>query len=193
MSRSTAENLSENIDPGESPLSLRQPCPICGNEMEVTFTPITIPYFGDAISVRSTCECGYRHSDVMIVSDSKASKFELEISSCEDLSIRVIRSTTGRIEIPELGIEIKPGPAAESFISNVEGVLSRIQEVLRMTRDWAVKEGDDERLAEIDRVSGMIEEVKKGKLPVTLIIEDRLGNSAILSEKAKKWEMEEDL
>lgn len=98
------------------------------------------------------------------------------------MNIRVVRSTNGTITIPELGIRIDPGPACEGFISNVEGVLNRIGTVLDSLLSWA--EDDDER-ERIRSLQQSLEQVKAGALPVTLVIEDLSGNSAIISDRAR--------
>ena len=51
--------------------------------------------------------------------------------SRKTISARVVRSTGARIEIPEFGVRIDPGPACEGFVSNVEGVLDRIGKVVK--------------------------------------------------------------
>jgi len=109
-------------------------------------------------------------------------RFTLGVESPEDLDIRVIRSISGTIRIPELGINIEPGPASESYVSNVEGVLCRIEDVVGMVTRW-----DDEPPGSIERAHEILEslrQVRLGELGITIIVEDPLGNSAIISDKA---------
>jgi len=40
----------------------------------------------------------------------------------------VIKSGTTTIRIPEFGAKITPGPYSEGFITNVEGVLSKVED-----------------------------------------------------------------
>jgi len=87
--------------------------------------------------------------------------------------------------IPELGVEIDPGPACEGFVSNVEGVLARIDDVLAGVLTWAEGEERENAIALRTR----IELAREGSLPFTLSIEDPTGNSAIVSEKARKTEI----
>jgi len=53
------------------------------------------------------------------------------VTSTEDLKIHVVRGNTATIVVPELGVSIHPGLNNEGFISNVEGVLTRIEDILR--------------------------------------------------------------
>ncbi len=99
------------------------------------------------------------------------------VSSVQDLNVRVIRSSFGRIEIPELGVTVDP-KEGDSFISTVEGVLKRVERVVKMLNRDAV--GDKKKRAEQTLVK--IEEIKAGKASMTLILEDPTGNSAIIPD-----------
>jgi zinc finger protein len=163
---------------------VKEKCPICGAESELHFLPYEIPYFGDAMMFTTVCpSCGYRSTDVMILSKGeKRRRYEMVISSTPDLNVRVIRSLFGTIEIPELGVSVEPG-RGESFISTVEGVLKRVEEVVKMLSRNVKGEKKKRAYAVLKR----IEEIKLGKASMTLIIDDPAGNSAIISEKAKTF------
>jgi zinc finger protein len=88
----------------------------------------------------------------------------------------------GTIKIPELGVEITPGPACEGFVSNIEGVLDRIERVVEAALRWSEGEEKENARALLSRIA----QARKGALPFTLILEDPSGNSAIISEKAQK-------
>ena len=160
---------------------VKEKCPICGAESELQFLPYEIPHFGDALMFIAVCpSCGYRYTDVMILSGEKKGRYKMEISSADDLNVTVVRSSFGSIEIPELGVSVEPR-RGESFISTVEGVLKRVEKVVKMlSRD--VK-GKKKKRAEY--VLKQIERIKSGDATMTLIIDDPTGNSAIISDKAK--------
>lgn len=162
---------------------MKEKCQICGAESELHFLPYEIPYFGDAMMFTAVCpSCGFRFTDVMILSGEKRRRHEMVISSTQDLNVRVIRSSFGSVEIPELGVSVKPR-RGESFISTVEGVLKRVEEVVKMLSRNV--EGKKKKRA--DAVLKQIAEIKSGKASMTLIIDDPAGNSAILSDKAKTF------
>ena len=106
----------------------------------------------------------------------------MPVTTCEDLNVRVVRSMTGVFEIPELGVRIDPGPACEGFVTNVEGVLDRITQAIKI----AVRDGDETEKENGRVLLEKIDSVKAGGLPVMLIIQDPMGNSVLVSDKAKK-------
>jgi zinc finger protein len=113
---------------------------------------------------------------------AEPARYTLAVETVEDMACRVVRSTSASLEIPELGVRIDPGPQCQGFISNVEGVLDRVEEVVRMALRWGTdveKENAAALIADIARV-------KAGLFPVTLIMEDPNGNSAIEAGKATK-------
>jgi zinc finger protein len=100
----------------------------------------------------------------------------------EDLAVRVVRSMSASIEVPELGVRIDPGPTCQGFVSNIEGVLNRIVKAV----ESAVVDGDYEERKNARGLLERIASVKCGELPVTIILEDPTGNSAIVSDTAEK-------
>lgn len=159
------------------------PCPVCQTEIQYLYQTDEIPYFSEILIISALCpSCGYRLADTQLLRNAEPSRWELRIGDPEDMMIRVVRSTNGTITIPELGIRIDPGPACEGFISNVEGVLNRIGTVLDSLLSWAEDEGERERIRSLQQ---SLEQVKAGDLPVTLVIEDLSGNSAIIADRAK--------
>lgn len=107
-------------------------------------------------------------------------RYELKIKSQDDLDARVVRSTSGTIRIPELGVDIEPGPASESFVSNIEGVLERVEDILKTILSW----GEKEKTERANELLSLIDKIKSGVYEITVIIEDPLGNSAIIAENA---------
>ena len=157
-------------------------CPYCEREIQYLYQTENIPYFSDILIVSGRCECGYRHADTMILGEAEPARWEIRVEGPGDLVARVVRSASGAIRIPELGVEIDPGPACEGFVSNVEGVLERIGDVVEGVLTWA--EGEERENALVLRMR--IGLAREGSLPFTLSIEDPTGNSAIVSERARK-------
>jgi zinc finger protein len=159
------------------------PCPYCNTEIEYIYQTENIPYFSDILIISASCSsCGYKYVDTQLLTDKEPVRYEVAINSEEDLSIRIVRSMSASLEIPELGVRIDPGPACQGFVSNVEGVLDRIEQILNGALSW----GEEEERENAQKLLQRIEGVKCGEIPVTLLLEDRCGNSAIISEKAKK-------
>ncbi len=95
--------------------------------------------------------------------------------------MRVVKSARATVRIPELGIEVKPGPASEGYISNVEGVLERMEDAMAGMKELLPKK--DGKLREL---VSKINWFRQGKGGFTLVIEDPSGNSAIVSKKTKE-------
>ncbi len=166
-------------------------CISCGMmPMYYTMVMLDLPYFGEVIESTIYCKhCGFRSADVIITQQKSPTRYTFVIESADDMMVRVIRSTSGTIRVPELGVVIEPGPASESFVSNVEGVLVRIKEVVEMGYDFAET---NEQREKATAILAMIEKIISGNEEATMIIEDPFGNSAILSERAKVAELDEE-
>ncbi|MCQ5376845.1 MAG: ZPR1 zinc finger domain-containing protein [Candidatus Methanomethylicia archaeon] len=152
-------------------------CASCGKEALVVKEIFTsLPKFGSAVLISMICKnCGYRTSDVVLLENKGPKRTEFKVKDGRDLNARVVRSSSARIEIPELGLELKPGSMAEGFITNIEGVLTRFLEVAEQLRDSA--EGSErERAADaIQQIIGAM----NGKVSFTIVIEDEMGNSGV--------------
>lgn len=164
---------------------MKETCPLCGAESELQVVPYDIPLFGEVMIFTSVCaSCGYHTTDVLVLAEAKEKRCELVVSSIADVNAIVVRSSSGTIEIPELGVSVEP-KRGEAFISTVEGVLKRVENVVKMlAKDGASKKRADEVLKQIA-------EIKLGKARMTLIIEDPTGNSAIIPNKLFFKEEEE--
>ncbi|MGB1698129.1 MAG: ZPR1 zinc finger domain-containing protein, partial [Thermoplasmatota archaeon] len=166
-------------------------CPACDNQgMEYNTETVDLPYLGESLETMLRCrECGFRHTDFILTDTKDPTRYKLVINEEDDIMIRVVRSASGTIRIPELGVEIEPGVASDAYISNVEGVMVRIEKVLfQLLQDAETEEA-------ATKIQDMVEffgRMRTGTAdPVTLILEDPFGNSAILSEKAVVEKLDE--
>lgn len=161
---------------------------MCNRDLVTNWVQDNIPFFGEVMHITSVCECGFRYADTLIMAQRKPVRYELKIRNQDDLDARVVRSTSGTIRIPELGVDIEPGPASESFVSNIEGVLDRVEEILRNVMLWDEKE-KTERAKEL---ISTIEKIKAGEYEITVVIEDPMGNSAIIAKNATSRELTDE-
>jgi len=165
------------------------PCPSCANEIEYLYQTENIPFFSDILLISANCPlCGYRYVDTQLLKSAEPCRYEYSCSGAEDFAIRVVRSMTGTVKIPELGVQIDPGPACDGFVTNIEGVLDRIERIVQGTLLWA--ENEERENAQV--LLGKIRRAREGTFPFTLIIEDPSGNSAIISEKVRKSPLHAD-
>ena len=159
-------------------------CPACGEEIRIVHHRLDIPHFPDLLLVVIACgACGYRHTDTIILGEGEPVRWTARIEEPEDLTIRVARSTTGTIRIPELGLAVEPGTACEGFVTNIEGILSRFEQAVETI--LANPESDEERAAAL-RVREKIGAAREVAFPFTVILEDPAGNSALVGENVKK-------
>ncbi len=139
---------------------------------------LELPYFGGALQTTLLCPaCGYRHGDLLLTRHREPARLTLRVAQPDERAARVARSSSGTLRIPELGAVMEPGPRAEAFVTNVEGVLRKFLDVVEGQE--AVAESDEarDRLREVHlRIEGMIE----GRETFTFVLEDPTGNSEIL-------------
>jgi len=157
---------------------LDQPCQACGERTVFnTIVTLRLPHFGKAVQTAFRCSsCGFKHSDVIMLENRGPTRCELFVNSREALNSRVLRSNSGTIRVPEIGTDIEPATASESFVSNVEGVLERICRVIRMVKS-------DSELDVYERCEAMLQRIdrmKDGAEPFHIVIDDPYGNSAII-------------
>ena len=165
-------------------LKTQAPCPMCSSTMEFTWVTTEVPHFGEVLLITGICECGFRHSDTITLTQKEPSRHTLQVSCVEDLFARVIRSPSGTIHIPEFGVDIEPGPASDAAVTNVEGVLDRVKDVVAFATRAAMKADDPDRIKRGFELLEQIEEALNGRYPFTLIVEDPFGQSSIISEKS---------
>jgi len=145
---------------------------------------LEIPHFPDLLLAVISCgACGYRHTDTIILGEGNPVRWTVRVEEPGDLAIRVARSTTGTIEIPELGLAVEPGTACEGFVTNIEGVLSRFEQAVETV--LANPESDEERAAALQMLDTLAA-AREVAVPFTVILEDPAGNSMLVSEKAEK-------
>ncbi len=165
-------------------------CPLCQKDLVMNWQRDNIPYFGEIMYISARCQCSFRFADTMILSTKEPMRYEMPVETSEDLDARVIRSTSGTIRIPEMGVTIEPGSVSESYVTNIEGVLQRVRDVLLTASRWV--QGDEEKSSRSEELLCMLEDVIEGKRKITVIVEDPLGNSAIISKKVKATRLSEE-
>ena len=111
------------------------PCPVCTSSGKVKMMAHIdeIPYFGEHTQVTLLCDdCGWRQTDFIPAEGKKARGWSITIDSEEKLRARVVRSSSCTVVLPELDLQVNPGTSSTGYVSNVEGVLFRFQEVISM-------------------------------------------------------------
>ena len=160
-------------------------CPICGAKgtFQVNGRIDNIPYFGETMETLAACSnCKFKHADVTHLGEHEPMRHEFLIASEDDMMVRVVRSSTGTIKVPELGVTVKPCSASEGYVTNIEGVLYRIEKAIRL----AIERTDQIRRRRGESKLKKLEDIRRGGVKVRIIMMDPFGNSAIADRGAKK-------
>jgi zinc finger protein len=163
-----------------------QKCPMCGkNTMTLMESEKDIPYFGKVFLFSMSCsnaDCKYHKADIECADHKDPCKYSFDVKSEEDLKVRVVKSAEATVKIPRI-MTIESGPAANGYVTNVEGILNRVKVMLEKARD------DSEEKTDRKKAKNMLKKVQDtlwGRGEIKIIIEDKAGNSAIISDKAVK-------
>ena len=170
--------------PEEENTEVINTCPLCHqNTLILNERETEVPYFGKVYLFSMTCDnCKYHKADVEAVERKEPSKFTFEISSEEDMKVRVVKSAEATVKIPHIST-ITPGPASQGFVTNIEGILNRVKYQIETLRDTAE---DDEDRKKAKNLLKKLLNIMWGREKQKIIIEDPSGNSAIISDKAEK-------
>lgn len=166
-------------------------CPACGVEGKAKsiMKELEIPHFGKVLETSIQCpECGFKHSDIIALEQREPAKYVLKINK-NTLTVRVVRSQSATVSIPEIGVKVEPGPKSEGYVTNVEGILNRFEDAVKKAMNLF---DDDESQINGKNILAKIEELKNGDETATLIIQDPFGQSNIVSDKAKVLEIPEE-
>jgi zinc finger protein len=105
-------------------------------------------------------------------------RYILNIEGEADLVTKIIKSKCACVEIPELDIRILPGSNSQDLICDVFGLISRIEEAIKIIQNV-------EKTENVDLLNS-IAQIKGGKKKATLIIVDPSGLSLIMGKASKE-------
>ena len=163
-------------------------CIVCGFDEGLSMLAHTeeIAYFGEHTQVTLTCPgCGWRQTDFIPAEAREGSCQTYCIDSIEDLQVRVIRGSACTVRLLELDLEVKPGSHSSGYVSNIEGVLNRFQDVIDMVGREAATEENDQAISELEGLTQAMMEIREGERQATLELLDPHGHSMILTENVQ--------
>ena len=166
-------------------------CPACFVEGKAKsiMKELDIPHFGKVLETSIQCPvCGFKHSDVIALEQNDPAKYVLEINK-NTLTIRVVRSQSATVSIPEVGVKVEPGPKSEGYVTNVEGMLNRFEDAIKKALNLFE---DAQSQINAKNALSQIQELKEGNGTATLIIQDPFGQSKIVSDSAEVLEIPEE-
>ncbi len=161
-----------------------QPCPLCHEKtLILTERETEVPYFGKVYLFSMTCNnCKYHKADVEATEQKEPVKYEFEISGEEDMKVRVVKSSEATVKLPHVAT-ITPGPVSQGYVTNIEGILSRVKYQIEAAKEM---EEDEEDKKKAKNLLKKLLNITWGKEKQKIIIEDPSGNSAIISDRAVK-------
>ncbi|MEE0934309.1 MAG: ZPR1 zinc finger domain-containing protein [Methanobrevibacter sp.] len=166
-------------------------CPVCFVEGKAKsiMRELEIPHFGKVLETTIQCpECGFRHSDIIALEQNDPAKYVIEINK-SNLTVRVVRSQSATVSIPEVGIKVEPGPKSEGYVTNVEGMLNRFEDAVKKALNLFDNAESQENAKNTLK---KIQDLKEGNGTATLIILDPFGQSNIVSDSAEILEIPEE-
>jgi len=98
------------------------------------------------------------------------------------MKIRIVKSAEATVKLPRI-MTIESGPASNGYITNVEGLLNRMKKQLENVRDESDDKNDRKKAKNLLK---KLQNIMWGREKIKLTLVDPTGNSAIISDKAKK-------
>lgn len=163
-------------------------CPSCGKGLVKMDKAIYDLPDGDKILImKFECdECDFHNNDIIpLETQMEPGVLTLRITSEEDLKSKIYRSPTGKLEIPELEVSVEPGPRADFYYTNVEGILNRFESAVSIYINQMNK--NDRQFNEIEKILKDLEKARNGKFEFTLILSDLIGGSYIIPVDKSKY------
>jgi zinc finger protein len=131
-------------------------------------------------------KCDYRNNDVIpLITRTEPGISELRVTNERDLKSKLYRSPTASLEIPELELEVEPGPRAGFYLTNIEGVLDRFKSAVSTYRHTL--EEKDLKKEEIETLLENIDKAAAGNFNFTLRMTDSEGGSYIVPQDESKF------
>ncbi|NPD89668.1 MAG: ZPR1 zinc finger domain-containing protein [Asgard group archaeon] len=167
--------------------TLTAPCPVCRSDnTKVTQKIVNLPHFPQLWLFNLLCnDCNYKHNDFLNLSVKEPIKYIYHAENKDDYTTKIVRAANGTLRFPQIGAIIEPGPSANGFISNIEGILRDIQQKAQhLLRDATKKE-------EIKRIGNyikLLDEYIEQNHPIDIVVEDPFGNSSIIPFDPDKLE-----
>ena len=182
--------MSENAKKTSEEYSFK--CPVCkkGN-LVISKTIYNLPDKDKMLIMKFECSnCRFNKNDIIpLTTRMSPGIMTLNITSEKDLKSKIYRSPVGKLEIPELELIVEPGPSADFYYTNVEGILYRFQRAVSIFYNNLDKK--DVQKPEIEEILKNLDKAIKGQFKFTLIITDLEGGSYIIPEDKSKYSFKE--
>jgi len=166
-------------------------CPSCGiGTIDIIKSIYDLPDGDKMLILKFECgNCNFHKNDVIpLTTNMDPGIMTLKVTNEEDLKSKIYRSPLGKLEIPELELIVEPGPRADFYYTNVEGILYRFESAVSIYRKNL--ENNDPELNEIDDILNNLKKALEGNYEFTLILTDPQGGSYIIPQNKSKYKFE---
>ena len=156
-------------------LILNADCPDCEtNSAIIQQRIVNLEGIGRVLRIGTHCQnCYYTNREFVPFNSRRRSVVRFRIKDKLDLNAKVIKSQSCTFKIPELGLELEPGPESQAEIINVNSVLSNI--TLALEYEYGS-----------NKLSKAIKRIREGKSKATLVLDDPTGASTVIPQKLGK-------
>jgi len=166
-------------------------CPSCQEGIiDIVKSIYDLPDGDKMLILKFECNiCNFHKNDVIpLTTNIEPGIMTLQILDENDLKSKIYRSPTGKLEIPELELIVEPGPRADFYYTNIQGILFRFENAVSIYRN-NLEENDPEK-SEIDELMLILKQAIDGKFKFTLKITDSQGGSYIIPQDKSKYSFE---
>ncbi|MFW9874054.1 MAG: ZPR1 zinc finger domain-containing protein [Candidatus Thorarchaeota archaeon] len=166
-------------------------CPSCEKgKINIVKNVYDLPDGDKMLILNFECDtCKFHKNDIIpLTTNMDPGVMTLKVTTEEDLKSKIYRSPMGKLEIPELDLIVEPGPRADFYYTNVEGILYRFESAVSIYKK-NLKDGDPE-IPEIEDLLNNLSKALEGKFEFTLKITDFEGGSYIIPEDKSKYKFE---
>ena len=113
--------MSEKAKETEEEFNLK--CPNCSEGIiKIHQTIYELPDKEKMLILKFVCnKCDFSKNDIIpIETKMEPCEMSLKVQEEKDLKSKIYRSSSGKLEIPELELAVDPGPSAKFYYTNVE-------------------------------------------------------------------------
>lgn len=166
-------------------------CPSCQEGVIDIFKTIyNLPDGDKMLILKFECDkCNFHKNDIIpLTTNMEPGIMTLNITDENDLKSKIYRSPLGKLEIPELDLAVEPGPRADFYYTNVQGILFRFENAVLIYKNNL--KNDDPEIKEINELLYNLKRAIDGKFKFTLKITDPQGGSYIIPQDKSKYNFE---
>ncbi|MEJ2278412.1 MAG: ZPR1 zinc finger domain-containing protein, partial [Candidatus Lokiarchaeota archaeon] len=166
-------------------------CPACQKGIiEIIKTEYDLPDQDKMLILKFECNnCNFHKNDIIpLTTRIEPGISSLKVTNEIDLKSKVYRSPTGKLEIPELEVIVTPGPRAQFYFTNIEGILMRFEDAVNIY-EKNLDKNDPEKI-EVGKILKDLKKAMRGELNFTVKLTDESGGSYIIPEDKSKYTFE---